>query len=1064
MLSARSPSVPRLGIACFGPSSRPLFAPTSATVARFSIQSIQNVTTAATTSAGATSRSRPRPALVPTSRSSLPAAQGQVRGKKTRTAVTLGELPLPAASKQLPQGLILAEPLPLEDDEPTYPTVVLQARRSMQKFDGCVLLTRVGGFYELYFEQAEEYGPLLNLKVAQKKTNAGPVSMAGFPFFQLDRFLKILVQDLNRHVAIAEEFPNDAAGKVKSGGLLHDRKVARIVTPGTLIDENFMDPYANNYVMAIHLPAEVESGPPPIEPANMSPEEVDVGLAWLDLSTGYFFTQPTTLSSLGSVLSRVSPREIVLDKEMESQRDHGIMSVLEEERYLVSYSPPGELRKLSDWQSMLEAEIPAHTAEKLTDNEVKAGGLLLHYVGDRLRGLSMKLQPPVRHESLQVMNIDKNSMRALEIKQTNRDGAFKGSLLHAIRRTVTKSGARLLNEWLSSPSTSLEVINHRQDLVFRFLQNEDLRDAVIVLLRRSHDSQRLVQKFALNRGEPDDLLRLASTIKATEDIVGILSSAVSSQPSPETDAQHDDCLSTMIGRIRLDQPLQLAKRIWDAIDEEGLVQQHRIEDSETGEMLALAQEIVKAEGSEADTALLPKGAMAKAASTNAASGRKKPTSLRDFYGEDSEVWIMKPGASPVLARLHAELASLLQDKVALTETLRARLNAATLTLRWTPGLGHICHLRGKDARRSPTAAEDEDTATAPVRTLSSSRTTRSIHQPEWTALGERIDKARFQIRAEEQRVFGALRAHVVYCLVKLRRNASVLDELDIATSFARLAAEQNLTRPVLHDSLASPNSLQTIIIGGRHPTVEGGLAEAGRTFQRNDCLVGAPGHGRAWLITGPNMAGKSTFLRQNALITVLAQVGCYVPADHASLSIVDAIFSRVGSADSLFHNQSTFMVEMLETAAILRQATARSFVIMDEVGRGTTPEDGTAVAFASLHHLLHINRCRVLFATHFHNIADLVAQHRMRLEDGGAVGAVEMYCTDVEEDGQGGFAYVHRLRKGINRQSHALKVARLAGLPEQAIRVAREVLEKSGVDRGSREHSKITHRTAETTG
>ncbi|KAK3341550.1 muts domain V-domain-containing protein [Lasiosphaeria hispida] len=1069
MLYARSPSVPRLGIACFGSSSRPRLAPTSATVGRLSVQSIQNVATAATP-AGATSRSRPRPALAPTSRSSLPLpAHGQVRGKKTRTAVTLGELPLPVAPKQLPQGLIVAEPLPLEDHEPTYPTVVLQARRNMQKFDGCVLLTRVGGFYELYFEQAEEYGPLLNLKVAQKKTNAGPVSMAGFPFFQLDRFLKILVQDLNRHVAIAEEFPNDAAKKVKSGGLLHDRKVARIVTPGTLIDENFMDPYANNYVMAIHLPASAESEPPPASPADTAPKEVDVGLAWLDLSTGYFFTQPTTLSLLGSVLSRVSPREIVLDKEMESQRGHDIMAVLEEERYLVSYSPPGELQNLSDWQPMLEADIPARTAEKFTDNEVKAGGLLLHYVGDRLRGLSMKLQPPVRHESLQVMNIDKNSMRALEIKQTIRDGAFKGSLLHAIRRTVTKSGARLLNEWLSSPSTSLEVISHRQDLVSRFLQNEDLRDAVIVLLRRSHDSQRLVQKFALNRGEPDDLLRLASTIKAAEDIVSILNSVISSQPPPETDAQHEDCLSTMIGRISLDQPLKLAKRIWDAIDEEGLVQQHQIEDSETGEMLALAQEIVKAEGSEADTALLPKGAVAKAAGTNAASGKKKPTSLRDFYGEDSEVWIMKPGASPIITRLHAEFASLLQDKIALTETLRARFNAASLTLRWTPGLGHICHLRGKDARRSPTTAADDDddaaAAAAPVRTLSSSRTTRSVHQPEWTVLGERLDKARFQIRTEEQRVFGALRAHVVHCLVKLRRNASVLDELDIATSFARLAADQNLTRPVLHDSLASPSPPQTIIIGGRHPTVEGGLAEAGRTFQRNDCLVGAPGHGRAWLITGPNMAGKSTFLRQNALITVLAQVGCYVPADHASLSVVDAIFSRVGSADSLFHNQSTFMVEMLETAAILRQATPRSFVIMDEVGRGTTPEDGAAVAFASLHHLLHVNRCRVLFATHFHDIADLVAQHRMRLGDGGPVGAVEMYCTDVEEDGQGGFVYVHRLRKGINRQSHALKVARLAGLPEQAIRVARGVLEKSGVvDTESREHSEVTHKTADTVG
>lgn len=502
----------------------------------------------------------------------------------------------------------------------------------------------------------------------------------------------------------------------------------------------------------------------------------------------------------------------------------------------------------------------------------------------------------------------------------------------------------------------------------------------------------------------------------------------------------------MIDRISLEQPLKLAKHIRDAIDEEGLVQQHEIEDSEAGEMMALAQEIVKTEGTEEDSTLLPKGTAAKA-------NKKKPSSLKEHYGEDSEVWIMKPGASKALTRLHSELASLRQEKDQLTETLRARLCAASLTLRWTPGLGHICHVKGKDARRPPTT-DKAGSPDASIRTLSSSRTTRSFHQPEWTALGESLDKLRFQIRAEEQRVFASLRAQVVHNLVKLRRNALVLDELDIATSFARLAVEQNLVRPTLN------NSQQTIIIGGRHPTVEGGLAEQGRTFQRNDCLLGQTPtntpdqaqsqsqQGRIWLITGPNMAGKSTFLRQNALITILAQIGCYVPADYASLGVVDAIFSRVGSADNLYQDQSTFMVEMLETAAILRQATPRSFVIMDEVGRGTTPEDGTAVAFAALQHLASVNRCRALFATHFHGIADLVGKHGMQVGGGenGVGGAVDMYCTDVEEDAQGGFVYVHKLRKGVNRQSHALKVARLAGLPEQAIRTAQEVLQDSGVD------------------
>ncbi|AEO66047.1 uncharacterized protein THITE_2047406 [Thermothielavioides terrestris NRRL 8126] len=1037
MLLTRTPPAPRLRIACLGRPARTL-----ATLRRVGRVGRWGVTTAwAPTRSGGHGPLGIRSPL-------------QVRGKKTRTVVKLDELP---------QGVVAPPPellRPPEEDEPAYPTVVLQARRNMQKFDNCVLLTRVGGFYEMYFDQADEYGPLLNLKVAQKKTSVGPVPMAGFPFFQLDRFLKILVQDLNRHVAIAEEFPNDPAEKVKSGGLMHNRRVTRIVTPGTLIDENFMDPYASNYVMAIHQPEPAAASDdascqgdrdqrPLGTPESANIAEAPVGLAWLDLSTGSFFTQPTTLASLGSVLTRVSPREIVLDKALESGRDNVLLSVLQEERYLVSYSPHGELRQLSDWAPLLESEIPAHTVDKFTDSEVQAGNLLLHYVRDRLQGLSMKLQPPLRHESMHIMHIDKNSMRSLEIKQTIRDGAFRGSLLHAIRRTQ------------GAPSTSLEVINFRQDLVARFIEDEELRDAIIVLLRRSHDSQRLVQKFALNRGDPDDLLRLANTIKATEDIVNLLTASTSAARSGSSPAKDDDCLSTMVGRISLDQPLELAQHIRDAIDEEGLVQQHQIEDSEAGEMMALAQEIVKTEGTEEDSSLLPKGAASKAATS---TKKKNPASIRDHYGEDSEVWIMKPGASALLTRLHEQLAALRREKEQLTETLRARLNAASLTLRWTPTLGHICHVKGKDARQPPTAhnnnnssgrggngggadqpQQQQPAATAAIRTLSSSRTTRSFHQPEWTALGESLDKLRFQIRAEEQRVFAGLRARVVRGLVKLRRNARVLDELDIATSFARLAAEQGLVRPTL---TAAP---QTVIVGGRHPTVEGGLAEQGRTFQRNDCFLGsavpaAQTHGRVWLITGPNMAGKSTFLRQNALITILAQIGCYVPADYASLGIVDAIFSRVGSADNLYQDQSTFMVEMLETAAILRQATPRSFVIMDEVGRGTTPEDGTAVAFAALHHLVRVNRCRALFATHFHDIADLVAQHGLRVQDGGPDGAVDMYCTDVEEDENGGFIYVHKLRKGVNRQSHALKVARLAGLPEQAIRVAQQVLQHSGVD------------------
>ena len=296
-----------------------------------------------------------------------------------------------------------------------------------------------------------------------------------------------------------------------------------------------------------------------------------------------------------------------------------------------------------------------------------------------------------------------------------------------------------------------------------------------------------------------------------------------------------------------------------------------------------------------------------------------------------------------------------------------------------------------------------------VRSGRATKSTRTFYNSDWTDLGARMDMVKFQIRAEEQQVLRELREQVVMNLVKLRRNAAVLDELDIGCAFANLAEEQGLTRPILN------NSRKHKIIGGRHPTVKIGLEEGGKAFVNNDCFVGD--EERVWLITGPNMGGKSTFLRQNALISILAQTGCFVPAEHAELGIVDQIFSRVGSADDLFRDQSTFMVEMLETAIILRQATSRSFVIMDEIGRGTTPEDGVAIAFACLHHLHHHNQCRTLFATHFHVLAELAKDFEH----------VACYCADVAEGTDGSFSYVHRLRRGVNKASHALKVARLAG-------------------------------------
>lgn len=511
----------------------------------------------------------------------------------------------------------------------------------------------------------------------------------------------------------------------------------------------------------------------------------------------------------------------------------------------------------------------------------------------------------------------------------------------------------------------------------------------------------------MGKGDADDLICLSRAIQASESARQALSDHVRSTSSTQT-PEMSYSVKSMISRLNLEGPIALSDRINAAIDEEGLLQKQRIEDSTAAEAADLAQEVAINEGTSSEIESLPKKIRAKG------SDRAAP----DFESNLIDTWIMRRDASDTLNTCHVGLEQLFDEKLELTQRLRDHVGSTALNLKWTPGLGYICHVKG--AKISQTSLEELGV----TRTVSSTKSTRSFYLPAWTDLGNRMERLKVQIRQEEQAIFGSLRREVILNLVKIRRNAAVMDELDVACSFATLAQEQQMVRPILN------NGLSHKIVGGRHPTVKLGLEEQGRSFVSNDCFIGD--QERIWLITGPNMAGKSTFLRQNALITILAQVGSYVPAAYAEIGIVDQIFSRIGAADDLFRDQSTFMVEMLETAAILKQATPRSFVIMDEVGRGTTPEDGTAVSFACLHHLHYHNQSRTLFATHFHSLADMTRQFEH----------VARYCTDVKETPSGSFSFVHRLRKGVNRDSHALKVAQLAGLPTETLELAKSVRSK----------------------
>jgi DNA mismatch repair ATPase MutS len=922
------------------------------------------------------------------------------RGAKRKTTVKLDTLV---------QGVLPALPQ-LEADLPpekVYPPVLQQHLNNVRKFGDCIVLTRVGDFYEMYFDQVDRYAHLVNLKKAKRATVLGDVAMAGFQASQLDRYLKLFVQDHGKQVAISEQIRLPESQRIKKAGApMYDRKVTRIVTAGTLIDENFMDPFEDNYLLGVHiedLTAAQLKGQAPDHHVRAT----KVGLSWVDLSSGDFYTQSSDLSSLSSIVARIGPREIVLDASFEELGSSILERLLGDAGHSLHFqvASPSEI-SVENWTDLLESPIPKKEQAEFTPGEVAAGSLILGYVRGRLIDTSIKLQPPVRRSAQEYMVIDKQSLRGLEIRQTLKDGLTQGSLLQTIRRTVTKSGARLLNQRLVSPSLSWSIINNRLDLVQELRDRNDIREGIQNLLRRTYDTSRLLQRFCIGKGDADDMLGLAKTIAVVQQISDLVhvESAATKPSQEEPQILEISFLENLFERLDLTGPMKVAKSILSTIDEEGLSRKHQAEIEQATESETMAEEVMNADAAGIKPSKLGKRASKQMAATAAQSS------------SEQDIWILRKDASSKLSKAHKDLDTLLIEKQALATSLREKTKSDSLTLRWSGQLGHFCHVKGRDAKGNLDNLPD-------ARSIASTKTTRTFHINEWTHLGASIDDAKLRIRAEEDRVFNKLRVQVLENLMRLRRNAAILDELDVAASNATIAKERNLTRPILNTSTAHR------IIGGRHPTVDVGLRSQGRNFTANDCLVGDGNKERLYLITGPNMAGKSTYLRQNALITILAQTGAFVPAEYAELGLVDKIFSRVGSADNLYQDQSTFMVEMLETAEILRQATPRSFVIMDEVGRGTTAQDGFAVGYACLRHLKDVNGCRALFATHFHGLAD-------RIEGLGC------FCTDVEEgsDGDGSWSYVHRLRRGVNRESHALKVAKMAGLPAEAIRVAGEVL------------------------
>ena len=860
----------------------------------------------------------------------------------------------------------LTNPAPISPNVSNeWPPLALGVMENMRSFPQCILLTRVGGFYESYFDQAPKVARMLSIKLASRKWAGQSIPMAGFPIHQLEKYLKVLVQDHGILVAICEEF------KTSSSNAPFERRVTRVVSPGTLIDERFLDPFHNNFILAVSPPFNTSS----------------YGIAWLDVSTADFGTAVQyDAKALRDAIVRIKPREVVLVSDA-FDRSHPVYEATDRVKAALACIPAPEA-------SQIKTEFIDASQAYMHQAENNAIQVLTSYLQTRLLDHMSDMsvnQSPLRASTDCTMRLDASTLSALEIRETQ-DQSTRGSLSSIVRRTVTQGGARLCVQWLTNPSMSLQLIRARHELVELFLQHAFVRQDLRSLMRiGAGDILRTLQRISLRRNDEQDLLEIRDFIRTSEAIIKILM---------PLDSQE---LQEMLQRFT---PLSdLGERLERAIDER--VMEKRLQQQEA---LFQSHDPSCAGGPTltSDAPTLPKRAKRASASAELILTEK-------MWGDDIE-HLIRPDSSPLLQTLTNEYNDLRLKARKLENAFREKHSEA-VTLKFLMGQGHVVHFPS-------VKGEVDDSLSLAYKT----KTTRTFYHAEWTRIGMKLQKLREQLSEYEGRMLEALRLEVLEHTAALRRNARLIDQLDVLLGFAQVAQELNLVRPIMDDSTSFD------IQGGRHLSVEMGLLERVRLFTKNDLKIGK--ETRLHLITGPNMGGKSTFLRQNAVIAVLAQAGSFVPAEKARLGLVDAIFSRVGAKDDLFHSRSTFMVEMTETAELLHRATPRSFVIADEIGRGTNTSVGLSVAFSVLYTLVMRIQCRSLFATHYYELADILSENvSNQYETQALCRAIEFYCTRLEKQGDA-MSFSHRVRPGVNRVSHGLDIARLADMPHDTIRIA----------------------------
>jgi DNA mismatch repair protein MutS len=790
--------------------------------------------------------------------------------------------------------------------------------RAKDQAPDALLFFRMGDFYELFYEDAVVAAELLDLTLTTRGHGpAGePIPMAGVPHHSAASYVARLLEK-GQKVAICEQMADPS--KVKG---LVPREIVRVVTPGLVVDEETLDARSNNYLAALVVGSQSDSG---------------IGVASLDLSTSEAracVVADETL--LFAELARLEPREILVPVGADGiVRTIGtLLPRAAVRRTTPSGAPEAEL------EACLGAAAARRVVSALPALARAAAAEVLRYARQAQRGTGAP--PPidvVGYDPASLVVLDETAVRHLELVRTL-GGDHRGSLLATIDETRTPMGARLLRRRLLAPLRDVAEIRRRHDAVQALVEDAQLREALRGVLDGVADLERLATRAGLGVATPRDLGAMRDALAAAAELHRVL------ERRPQAGCALGDALSRFAeGDVCAD---------------------------------------VRAELEGALTA-------------------SPPVSSRDGG-------IFADGVDPRVDELRQISRSSKDFILALEERERARTGIPSLKIRYTKVFGYYVEVTRRnlgqvppDYRRKQTVAGGERFTTA-----------------ELDELQAKILNADERLCALELELFEALRGRIAQQGHRLRALAVRIAELDVHAALAHVAHRDGWCRPEVDDSL------RLDFRDLRHPVVEKHAA-AGK-FVPNDVALDADGT-RLLVVTGPNMAGKSTVLRQTALGVILAQVGAFVPAARAQVGVVDRVYTRVGASDDLGGGRSTFMVEMRETAAILRGATRRSLVILDEVGRGTSTYDGLAIAWAVAEHLAERIGCRAMFATHYQELCELAAIH---------TGVANANVAAREHGGE--VVFLHRLVPGAASRSYGVAVARLAGVPAAVIERAAAIL------------------------